>query len=286
MLLTKEEWERREGDKKKLLLTREEWLRRANNEGSSNFRGRGSRDKSKIKCYNYQNYGHIAAECRKPKKTREYRHEANMALVDDDEPALLMVKVDERAPGMKDIDEKHVVHCLLTSKEEKTSDSVVWYLDNEASNHMTGSRTKFAELDESVTGKVRFGDGSSVEIAGKGTVIMICKNGEEIPLRDVYFIPSLRNNIVSLGQLSEDGNRVVLRGEFLWVFDKEECLLMKVKRSSNRLYKIIIETDKRVCLMSKVKEVSKLWHNRLGHVNYQAMSLMTRNKMVTRMPNI
>lgn len=105
-------------------------------------------------------------------------------------------------------------------------------------------------------------------------------------MRDVYYIPSLKNNIVSLGQLSEDGNRVVLRGDFLWVFDKEERLLMKVKRSSNRLYKIIIETSKGMCLMSKVEEVSRLWHSRLGHVNYQAMELMTKNKMVMGMPNI
>lgn len=286
LLLTKEEWEKREGDEKRLLFTREEWQRRANNEGSSNSRGRGSRDKSKIRCYNCQNYGHIAVECRKPRKTRDYKQEANMALVDDDEPALLMAKIDEGNTEQKIIDEHHVVPTLLTTKEEKGNDSVVWYLDNGASNHMTGSRAKFADLDESITGQVRFGDGSTVEIAGKGTVMMVCKTGEERALRDVYFIPSLKNNIVSLGQLSEDGNRVVLKGEFLWVFDKEERLLMKVKRSSNRLYKIIIETSKGMCLMSKVEEVSRLWHSRLGHVNYQAMALMTRNKMVTGMPNI
>ena len=39
-----------------------------------------------------------------------------------------------------------------------------WYLDNGASNHMTGDREKFQELDEAVTGKVRFGDGSTVQI--------------------------------------------------------------------------------------------------------------------------
>ncbi|XP_074369714.1 uncharacterized protein LOC141711188 [Apium graveolens] len=38
LLLTKEEWKKREDDEKKLLFTREEWLRRVNNEGSSNFR--------------------------------------------------------------------------------------------------------------------------------------------------------------------------------------------------------------------------------------------------------
>lgn len=86
--------------------------------------------------------------------------------------------------------------------------------------------------------------------------------------------------------MSEDGNKVVLREEFLWIFDENERLLMKVKRSSNRLYKIVINTCKNACLMTTTNEVSKLWHNRLGHLNYQAMSLMSRSKMVTGMPTI
>lgn len=40
----------------------------------------------------------------------------------------------------------------------------VWYLDTGASNDMTGDRDAFATLDETVTGMVKFGDGSSVQI--------------------------------------------------------------------------------------------------------------------------
>lgn len=36
--------------------------------------------------------------------------------------------------------------------------------------------------------------------------------------------------------------------------------------------------------MSKLDEDSRLWHTRLGHVNYQAMSLMSKEKMVSRIP--
>lgn len=81
-----------------------------------------------------------------------------MALVDDDEPALLMAKLDEGNAEQKIVDERRVVPTLLTDKEEQGNDSVIWYLDNGANNHMTGSREKFADLDESVTGKVKFGD--------------------------------------------------------------------------------------------------------------------------------
>ena len=39
-----------------------------------------------------------------------------------------------------------------------------WYLDSGASNHMTGSKAAFSELDDDVTGTVKFGDGSRVAI--------------------------------------------------------------------------------------------------------------------------
>ena len=39
-----------------------------------------------------------------------------------------------------------------------------WYLDSGASNHMTGSKEAFSELDGNVTGTVKFGDGSRVAI--------------------------------------------------------------------------------------------------------------------------
>lgn len=59
---------------------------------------------------------------------------------------------------------------------------------------------------------------------------------------------------------------------------------MKIKQYANRLYKIIIESCKPMCLMSKTEDSSWLWHKRLGHVNFQAMSLMSRSEMVCGVP--
>lgn len=48
------------------------------------------------------------------------------------------------------LNEGDVVPKLNRGAEAK-SKSNVWYLDNGASNHMTGLRSKFKELDESAT---------------------------------------------------------------------------------------------------------------------------------------
>lgn len=47
----------------------------------------------------------------------------------------------------------------------------LWYLDNGASNNMTGDLEKFKTIDEEVTRKVKFGDESTVGIKGKGTIL-------------------------------------------------------------------------------------------------------------------
>lgn len=81
----------------------------------------------------------------------------------------------------------------------------VWYLDNGASNHMTGNRDYFKFIDKSIIGKVRFGYDSRIDIKGKGSILFITKSGDKKTLADVYFIPELRSNIISLGQAIESG---------------------------------------------------------------------------------
>ena len=53
---------------------------------------------------------------------------------------------------------------------------------------MTGDKEKFRELDEGVTGKVKFVDGSTMHIMGLGYVVFSCKNGDQWLLQEVYYI--------------------------------------------------------------------------------------------------
>ena len=49
-----------------------------------------------------------------------------------------------------------------------------WYLYSGASNNMTSSKEAFFELDGSMIGTMKFGDGSRVAIRGCGTIIFRC----------------------------------------------------------------------------------------------------------------
>ncbi|KAJ0545586.1 hypothetical protein HanIR_Chr08g0351461 [Helianthus annuus] len=116
---------------------------------------------------------------------------------------------------------------------------------------MTGKKEWFTNLDHNIKGKVKFGDGSCVEIKGQGMVVLEGKSGEQRVLRDVYYIPALESNIISIGQLDERGYKIAIQDGILWMFEQDGTLLMKVPRSPNRIYKINLEVVSPVCIPTK-----------------------------------
>lgn len=86
--------------------------------------------------------------------------------------------------------------------------------------------------------------------------------------------------------VTEDGCKVLLFRDFLWMYDRNGQLLMKVQRSSNRLYKILLHSTAPVCLAVSLDEAAWLWHARLGYLNFQAMKQMVAKNMVRGVPNI
>ncbi|XP_020249218.1 uncharacterized protein LOC109826605 [Asparagus officinalis] len=208
---------------------------RGHGRGCGRGRGRGHSEGGR---WNESNHRERKFDKSKKKDERAYLAEVQG---DDEEPALLATEICEienhaqlATEGVMLYEEK--VKPKLDGEEEVVHENTVWFLDTGASNHMTGCKKWFSELDETITGKVKFGDGSVVDIQGKGTVMFQCQNGEHRLFTSVYFIPRLRSNIVSLDQLDENGCMTVIEDGCLMVYDRSRRLLAKVRRSRNRLY--------------------------------------------------
>jgi hypothetical protein len=73
---------------------------------------------------------------------------------------------------------------------------------------MTRRREFSSKLDSRVRGSIKYGDASAVEIKSVGSIVITAKTSEHRLLIGVYYIPTLRNSIISLGQLDENGSRV------------------------------------------------------------------------------
>ena len=70
--------------------------------------------------------------------------------------------------------------------------------------------------------------------------------------------PYLKSNIINLGQITEEGSKMELASSFLKMFNKKGALLMKVKRSHNRPYKILLETNQPTSLLMALVDLASL----------------------------
>ncbi|KAL4352077.1 hypothetical protein GQ457_06G007290 [Hibiscus cannabinus] len=219
-------------------------------------------DKSKVECYSCHKLSHFSWECQ-----NEGNNEERVNLIED----------------QQDVEEPTL---LLALKNEENNDASTWYLDNGASNHMCGDKEGFVKLDEKVKGNVSFGDSSKVQIQGKGTILISLKDDSHSLITDVYYVPKLKSNILSLGQLLEKGYEIHMKDRCLWLRNQYANLIAKVSMSKNRMFVLNLKTINAKCLKASVENEAWCWHMRFGHLNFGALKMLGEKKMVNGIPTI
>ncbi|RDX93140.1 hypothetical protein CR513_24641, partial [Mucuna pruriens] len=131
-------------------------------------------------------------------------------------------------------DSDQVLLMVTTSSKEDCSS---WYLDTGCSNHMTGNRDWLVDFNPNVTTSVRFADNSTILAEGIRKVMITRKNREIAYMHDVLYIPSMKNNLLSLGQLLEKGFTMAMQANHTKIFDDKQGLVLKAPLSRNRTFK-------------------------------------------------
>ena len=114
----------------------------------------------------------------------------------------------------------------------------LWYLDTGASSHMIGMKSYFNAIDENIKGVIRFGDESSVDYEGKGSISVCDSDGKELNLDGVLFVLTLRVNILSIGRLDDDGFTSTLGGGIMSIFDNRGEVFARIRKSRGSMYLI------------------------------------------------
>nr|GEX34336.1 retrovirus-related Pol polyprotein from transposon TNT 1-94 [Tanacetum cinerariifolium] len=121
--------------------------------------------------------------------------------------AVSMVIMQETVDQQKELKKNQTEESgvLLMAHEESILEiDTMWYLNSGASNHISGQKDLFVEMTEVVQGHVSFGDASKIDVKGRGKILFF-QNGKESMIEDVYYVPAMKINILSLGQLMEKG---------------------------------------------------------------------------------
>jgi GAG-pre-integrase domain len=175
---------------------------------------------------------------------------------------------------------------LLASKEADSNNESVWYLNTGASNHMCGYKHMFTEIEEIVEGHVSFGDASKVKVKGQGEILIQCKDVNEMFISNVYYVPNMKSNILSLGQLLERGYTVFMKERTLYLRDQDNQLLAQVEMTKNRMFKLNLVNVQARCLKACIEDMTWLWHLRFGHLNFGGLRQLSNKKMVKNIPHI
>ena len=80
---------------------------------------------------------------------------------------------------------------------------------------------------------------------GKGEVKIFTKKGERKTIADVYYVPGMRCNLVSIGQLVQKGYNVFFENDVCTIMDRalsKRCIV-EVKMTRNRMFPLRIKVN-------------------------------------------
>ncbi|XP_019415271.1 PREDICTED: uncharacterized protein LOC109326848 [Lupinus angustifolius] len=119
---------------------------------------------------------------------------------------------------------------------------------------LLSARDWFIQLDDSVRTRVKFADDSFITAEGMGKIVIKRKDGIEAYIYNVLYVPKMKNNLISLGQLLEKGYNICMKDRMLKIYNEEGNLILKAPLSQNRTFKIGIQLADHKCLKSIVDE--------------------------------
>ncbi|GJR37112.1 putative ribonuclease H-like domain-containing protein [Tanacetum coccineum] len=164
-------------------------------------------------------------------------------------------------------------------------------IDSGCSRHMTGNMSYLTDYEEIDGGYVAFGGNpKGGKITGKGTI----KTGN-LDFENVYFVRELKFNLFSVSQMCDKKNSVLFNDTECIVLSPnfklidESQVLLRVPRKNN-MYSVdlknIVPKGGLTCLFAKAtSDESKLWHRRLGHLNFKTMNKLVKGNLVRGLPS-
>jgi hypothetical protein len=102
----------------------------------------------------------------------------------------------------------------------------VWYLDSGCSNHMCGKRQFFSDFDGTYRHSMKLGNNTRMEVIGKGNIRLEIKGTTQV-IMDVYYVPDLKNNLLSIGQLQERGLIILIKNGVCRLYHPRRGLIMQ-----------------------------------------------------------
>nr|GFB85360.1 zinc finger, CCHC-type [Tanacetum cinerariifolium] len=146
-------------------------------------------------CYNCDQPGHRAANCKMPKRVNP--RQANM--VNDDVDMIVMVSD---------------VCAMISMVNLVGTNHGGWWIDTKATRYVCADKSMFHSFRAVDNGqKLYMGNSATADIKGEGDVILKMTSEKELKLTNVLYVLEIRKNLVSGWLLNKFGFHLVFKSD-------------------------------------------------------------------------
>ena len=120
-------------------------------------------------------------------------------------------------------------------------------------------------------------DSSALDVVGMRNVRILLPNGSIWLLEKVRHIPELMRNLISIGQLDDEGHAILFIGG-TWKVTKGVRVLARGKKTGTL---DMISSLRDTIAVADTSTDTSLWHYRLGHMSEKGMKmLLSKGKLL------
>ncbi|GJX59599.1 PLAC8 family protein [Tanacetum coccineum] len=238
------------------------------------LKSHSSGKKFSLKCYNCHKKGHLARDCRS-KKVVESNNVTSKTEDEWDFEASFAA------------DEEEFAFATITSDKKIDYDND-WIVDSGCSNHMTGDKEKLKDVSKYTGSRVVvMANNSKLPIAHvSNTVVSPLCNDTDVSLKDVFHVPGMKKNLMSVAQLTSPGQYVLFGPQDVKVYQNLEVHGDPVMMGQRMESVYVMSAETAYVDKARRNETADLWHMRLSHVSYFKLEEMMKKSMLKGLLNL
>ena len=107
---------------------------------------------------------------------------------------------------------------------------------------------------------------------------------DNVIIEKVALVDGIKHNLLSIGQLCDNGNKVHFSQESCFISNKESGDILLTGNMKGNVYIADFNSskvDSLTCLLIKASvDDNWIWHKKLSHLNFKAMNMLVQRNLV------
>jgi hypothetical protein len=151
-----------------------------------------------------------------------------------------------------------------------------WWMDSSATVHICADRSMFSSFQGYSSAPVLMGNGVLAAVRGTGQVYLKLTSGKTLVLKDVLYVPSMSQNLISVLLLYRQGLKLVFESNKV-IMSKFDSFVGKSYESGglSRLSVLNNHSSYHVNVVCNNDSINDIWHSHLCHVNFEVIKRLS-----------